>query len=100
MSNERESIDIVTELEEDQILCKIQRPLFDSTGEYNKLYLYDEDRMIDCEVLMDKETLDRLFPDKGAIGYAACTLVDDPDVPGACKVAIEALLEPSHWPEW
>lgn len=95
-----EPVDIVTELEEDQILCKIQRPLFDSTGEYNKLYLYDADRMIDCEVLMDKDTLERLFPDGGAIGYAACTLVDDPDVPGACKVAIEALLTSTEWPEW
>ena len=95
-----EPIDVVAVLEEDQILCKIQRPIFDSTGEYNKLYIYDENRIIDCEVAMDKETMARLFPDGDHKGYTACTLVDDPRVPGACKVAIEALLTPTEWPEW
>lgn len=93
-------VDVVKEVPEDQILCKIQRPLFNSAGDYGKLFIYDEHRIIEAEVSMELEILQSLFPEGEHKGFAACILVEDEHIPGACKVKIEALLDPSCWPEW
>lgn len=93
-------VDVVTEIPEDHILCKIQRPLFNSEGDFGKLYIYDEHRMIEAEVSIEQEVLSGLFPSDEHKGFAVCILVDDEHVPGACKVKIEALLDEAYWPEW
>lgn len=94
------AIDVVKEVAKGQILCKIQRPVFASNGDYGKLFIYDVERVIETEVVMEQEVLKELFPEGNYKGFAVCTLVEDEQILGALRVKIEALLDPSCWPEW
>lgn len=76
-----------------KITVKIQRPLFDSEGDYGKLLIYDKRRTFEGEVQLDKDTIMSLFPDGGYKGFARGFLEGS-------KFHIEHLVHPSEWPSW
>lgn len=76
-----------------KITVKIQRPLFDSEGNYGKLLIYDKHRSFEGEVQLDKKTLDTLFPDGGHKNFARGFL-------RGTQFHIEHVLPEENWPSW
>ena len=76
-----------------KITVKIQRPLFDSEGEMNKLLIYDKRRTFQGEIFMDRDTIESLFPGGGYKGFARGFLK-------GTQFHIEHLIDPEDWPSW
>ena len=56
----------------EKIICKFQRPLFDSKGEMNNVLVYNEDRDFEMIVPLDDEAMEEIFPDDEFKTYWVC----------------------------
>lgn len=59
------------------IICKFQRPLFDSRGEVNQVLIYNESRNFTLQVEMDEGDMKEIFPNDELKTYWACVLDED-----------------------
>lgn len=63
---------------DNKIICKFQRPLFDSKGEMNNVLAYNEDRSFEMIVPLDDEAMEEIFPNEEFKTYWLC----EPDEEG------------------
>lgn len=61
----------------EKIICKFQRPLFDSKGEMNNVLAYNETRDFEMIVPLDDEAMEEIFPDDELKTYWACVPDED-----------------------
>ena len=62
----------------EKIICKFQRPLFDSRGEMNNVLAYNETRDFEMIVPLDDEAMEEIFPNDELKTYWVC----EPDKKG------------------
>lgn len=76
---------------DNKIICKFQRPLFDSNGEMGNVLVYNEDRDFEMIVPLDDEAMEEVFPDGEFKTYWVC----EPDEEGYLHLIEQ--LEEQEW---
>lgn len=58
--------------DDDAIICKFQRPLFSSAGNYDEVLAYNENRDFTMIIPMDEEAMEEIFPEGEEKTYWVC----------------------------
>lgn len=78
-------------------LFKIQRPIF-STGPKDQILIYNEDRSIECTLVVEEETIVQLFHAQDPEGVYKVFVVGGTNNLG--QLVVDYFLEEEDWPLW